>query len=35
MFRRFFNLFRKKKKETHMKGAWRYKKDGITKEFLD
>jgi len=27
--------FWKKKKETHMKGAWRYKKDGITKQFLD
>lgn len=21
-------------KEKHMKGAWRYKKDGVTKEYL-
>ena len=27
--------FWKRKKEKHMKGAWRYKKDGVTKEFLD
>jgi len=27
--------FGKEPKEKHMKGAWRYKKDGITKEFLE
>ncbi len=26
--------FWKRKKQTHMKGAWRYKKDGMTKEYL-
>jgi len=28
-------LKRKKKKEKVMRGSWRYKKDGITKEYLD
>ena len=26
--------FWKRKKEKVMKGAWRYKKDGVTKEYL-
>jgi len=30
-----WKFWKKKPKEKHLKGAWRYKKDGITKEFLD
>jgi len=30
---KFLNLFRRKKQKA-MKGAWRYKSDGITKEYL-
>jgi len=29
-----WKFWKRKKKEKHMKGAWRYKKDGITKEYL-
>ncbi len=29
-----WKFWKKKKKEKVMKGAWRYKKDGITKEYL-
>ncbi len=28
-------LFKRKPKTHHLKGSWRYKKDGITKEYLD
>jgi len=35
MFDFLRNLFKKKKKEKHLKGAFRYKSDGITKEYLD
>lgn len=43
ILRKMFDWFRKwikiwklvtVKKSKHMKGAWRYKKDGITKEYL-
>jgi len=35
LFEKLINFFkRKNKKEKVMKGAWRYKKDGITKEYL-
>jgi len=27
-------FWKRKKKEKVMKGAWRYKKDGITKQYL-
>lgn len=29
-----WKFWKKKKKEKVMKGAWRYKKDGITKDYL-
>jgi len=35
LFEKLKQLFRRKKKEKHMKGAWRYKKDGTTKEYLE
>jgi len=30
-----WKFWKKKPKDTHLKGSWRYKKDGITKEFFD
>jgi len=35
MFDFIRKLFKRNKKEKVMKGAWRYKKDGITKEKID
>jgi len=32
---KIIRILKRKPKQIHHKGSWRYKKDGITKEYLD